>query len=112
MVRLLILISALLGLPTSFAIAQDYWSGSGAIESFDAQELPKVKGVVRRIDIPNAKITLKHEEIPNLGMPGMTMPFSVPDVQMLQGLRNGDRVLFTADMVNNELTVMWIEKRP
>lgn len=111
MVRVLVLIS-MLGLPTSFAFAQDYSSEPTAVGSFDTQELPRVKGVVRRIDIPNAKITLKHEEIPNLGMPGMTMPFSVPDVQMLQGLRNGDRVLFTADMVNNELTATWIEKRP
>ena len=76
------------------------------------QELPKVKGLVRLVDHANSKIKIKHEEIPNLDMPPMTMTFAANDPQMLVGLANGDKVLFTADMVNNELTVMWIEKQP
>lgn len=106
----LILALILIGMAPALSFAQNYEYGV-TNESVSAQELPKVKGVVRRIDLVNSKITLKHEEIPNLDMPGMTMPFSVAEPQMLQGLGNGDLVLFTADMVNGELTVMWIEKR-
>lgn len=79
-------------------------------ESAEIRALPKVKGVVRRIDLANLKITLKHERIPNLDMPGMTMPFSVASPELLRGLRNGDKVLFSAESVRNVLTVTWIQK--
>ncbi|MGE3681024.1 MAG: copper-binding protein [Bdellovibrionales bacterium] len=108
--KYLIFASILIGLVPALSFAQSYEYGA-TYETVAAQDLPKVKGVVRRIDLVNSKITIKHEEIPNLDMPGMTMPFSVAEPEMLQGLRNGDRVLFTANMVNGELTVMWIEKR-
>jgi len=75
------------------------------------ESLPKVKGVVRKVDKSNSKITLKHEDIPNLEMPGMTMPFKVASQEMLDEVSAGDKVLFQADEVNGELTVMWIEKQ-
>lgn len=111
--KLFILASMLLSLSSTVSLAQTEESNTFySNNAIAAQELPKVRGLVRRVDLANSRITLKHEEIPNLGMPGMTMPFSVAEPQMLNGLSSGDRVLFTADMVNNELTVMWIEKQP
>ncbi len=94
----------------NFSFAESNAGDAGEAPS-SLQTLPKVKGVVRRIDIPNAKITLKHEAIPNLDMPGMTMPFGVQNPRLLQGLKAGDKVLFTADSMNGALTVMSIEKR-
>jgi Cu/Ag efflux protein CusF len=103
----------LLGFPFGFASAQTFEGSEYALaELAAAKDLPKVKGVIRRIDLPNATVTIKHEEIPNLGMAAMTMPFAILDLQMLQGFNNNDRILFSADMINNELTLMWIEKRP
>ena len=95
------------------ALAQNHgYAGAYEVSELAPLDLPKVKGLVRLVDVANSKIKLKHEEIPNLDMPPMTMTFAVPAPQMLEGLANGDKVLFTADMVNNELTVMWIEKQP
>lgn len=72
---------------------------------------PKVNGVVRRVEMASQKITLKHDEIPNLGMGEMTMTFAVPEMSMIHGLSRGDRVQFQADEVEGVLTVIWIEKQ-
>lgn len=71
---------------------------------------PKVNGIVRRVDMAMQKITLKHDEIPNLGMGEMTMTFAVPEMSMIHGLSRGDQVQFQADEVDGVLTVIWIEK--
>lgn len=111
--KLFILVSILFGLSTTASLAQAEESNTFYSNNTSAaQELPKVKGLVRLVDLANSRIKIKHEEIPNLNMPPMTMTFAANDPQMLVGLANGDDVLFTADMVNNELTVMWIEKQP
>ena len=55
------------------------------------------------------KITLKHGEIKNLGMPGMTMVFQVKDPAMLDKVKTGDKVRFTAEKMNGALTVTNIE---
>jgi Cu/Ag efflux protein CusF len=51
-------------------------------------------GEVRRIDKANGKLTLKHAEIKNLDMPGMTMVFQVRDVALLDAVKVGDKVRF------------------
>lgn len=53
-------------------------------------------GEVRKIDKANGKITLKHGEIRNLGMPPMAMVFEVKDRAMLDKLKEGDKVRFKA----------------
>lgn len=72
--------------------------------------LPIVKGVVRKIDLASSRISIKHEAIPNLDMPGMTMSFLVQDPKILVGLSVGDNINFTADEIDGELTVLWLEK--
>jgi len=42
-------------------------------------------------------------------MPAMTMVFKVADPKMLDGLKEGDKVKFTAENVNGALTVTAIE---
>ena len=71
---------------------------------------PIVKGVVKKIDLAQARVGLKHDEIPNLSMPGMTMSFPVKNVSELSALAVGDAVNFVADEVDGEATVLWIEK--
>ena len=65
---------------------------------------------VRKIDLENKKVTLKHGEIKNLDMPGMTMVFQVKDLAMLESVKTGDKVMFTADKVDGAFTVLSIEK--
>ena len=77
-----------------------------------ASGLPKVEGTVRRVDAVAGKVTLKHGDIPNLDMPGMTMVFQVRDPAQLAPFKTGDKVLFTADKVNGAYTVIDLQAAP
>jgi Cu(I)/Ag(I) efflux system protein CusF len=70
---------------------------------------PTTDGEVRRIDKEQGKVTLKHGPIANLDMPGMTMVFKIADPNMLDGIKEGDKVTFAADRVNGAITVIAIE---
>lgn len=74
-----------------------------------AQALPMADAQVRKIDLDAKTITLRHSEIKNLGMPGMSMVFQMKDPALLETVKVGDKVKFTADKVNGVLTVISIE---
>ncbi len=67
------------------------------------------EGEVRKVDLSAQKVTLKHGDIKNLAMPGMTMVFKVTDSKMLSNLKEGNKVRFTADRIDGALTVTSIE---
>ena len=75
-----------------------------------AQSLPKVMGVVMKIDDSAEKMTIKHDPIPNLDMSEMTMVFKVADKGFISQVKKGDKIQFTADRVNGQLTVTSITK--
>ena len=54
------------------------------------------EGEVRRLDKAARKVTLKHGEIKNLGMPPMAMVFEVKDAKLLDKFKEGDKVRFKA----------------
>lgn len=62
-------------------------------------------GEVKKIDKDNSKITLRHGEIKNLDMPGMTMVFAVKDKPLLDKVHPGDKVKFRAISDNGQLLV-------
>ena len=66
-------------------------------------------GDMRKIDRDAQKITLKHGEIKNLGMPGMTMVFKVRDAALLDKVQVGSRVRFTAKSADGTIIVTAIE---
>ena len=68
-------------------------------------------GEVEKVDKAQGKITLRHGEIKNLGMPAMTMEFTAKDAAMLNKVNPGDKVRFAADQVDGVLTVVSIVKR-
>jgi len=70
---------------------------------------PMVNGEVRKVDKDAGKITLKHEAIPNLEMPRMTMVFRVKDPSMLDQLKEGDKIRFAADKINGAITVTEVQ---
>jgi Cu(I)/Ag(I) efflux system protein CusF len=74
-----------------------------------AASLPMAEGEVRKVDNEQGKLTLRHGPIANLDMPGMTMVFKVADVRMLDAVKQGDKVRFTADKVDGTITVTAIE---
>lgn len=63
------------------------------------------EGVVKKVDRAGGKITLTHGPLPN-GMPGMTMAFKVKDTSRLDGLNEGQKVLFALD---DAMTVIRLE---
>ena len=66
-------------------------------------------GEVRKVDLQTKKITLKHGEIKNLEMPGMTMVFQVKDPAMLDAVKPGDKVKFKAEKAGGAVVVTEIE---
>ena len=66
-------------------------------------------GEVRKVDKSTGKVTIRHGEIRNLEMPAMTMVFTAKDPAMLDGLKEGDRIKFTADKVDGVYTVTTVE---
>lgn len=75
-----------------------------------AQDAPTVSATVKKIDVAQGKITLDHGPIKNLDMDGMTMVFKAADPAMLKTVKPGDRVSFSAERVNGQITVTRIQK--
>lgn len=70
------------------------------------------EGEVRKVDKAAGKITLKHGDIKNLEMPGMTMVFQVKDAALLDKVKAGDKVRFMADKADGAIVVTSIELAP
>jgi len=60
----------------------------------ELQKSYAVKGEVVVVDKAAGKVKLKHEAIPELDWPAMTMFFSVADKSQLETLHIGDKVEF------------------
>ena len=79
------------------------------------KEMPKAamvdmsEGEIRKVDVDNKKITIKHGVIKNLDMPGMTMVFQVKDPAMVDRVKPGDKVRFTAEKLNGAIVVTDIQ---
>jgi Cu/Ag efflux protein CusF len=73
-------------------------------------EAAPADGEVRKVDRDAKKITIKHGPIQNLDMPAMTMVFQVKDAAILDQVKAGDKVKFTAEKLGGVLTVTKIEK--
>lgn len=76
----------------------------------EAAALPMVAGEVMKVDEQAGKMTIDHAPIPNLDMGAMTMVFKAGDPAMLKAVKPGDKIEFTADKVNGQITVTKLEK--
>jgi Cu(I)/Ag(I) efflux system protein CusF len=109
------ILSAASALPAS---AQEMDHSMHAMQSKSADSAksttaaPQVHGEIRKVDAETGKITIRHADIPNLGMPPMTMVFRVAAPDLLTKVKTGDQVLFTAEKANGVLTVTTIEADP
>lgn len=72
---------------------------------------PFIDAEVTEVDTKGATVTLKHEDIPNLNMPAMTMPFEVADPKMLTGLKAGDKIRGQFDTVQGKMLMIKVEPR-
>ncbi len=69
-------------------------------------------GEVVKIDKAGGRVTIKHNGVPNLGMPPMLMVFHVRDSHMLDDLAVGDRVRFAAERIDGRYTITALSKAP
>jgi Cu/Ag efflux protein CusF len=67
------------------------------------------QGEVRKVDKDRGKVTLRHGPIPNLDMPAMTMVFRVADPRMLDAVKEGEKVRFSAQRIDGVFTVTALE---
>jgi Cu(I)/Ag(I) efflux system periplasmic protein CusF len=70
---------------------------------------PQSEGEVRKVDLEQGKVTLRHGPLVNLDMPAMTMVFTAADPKLLEGLKQGDKVRFSADKKDGSYVVTAIE---
>lgn len=68
------------------------------------------QGEVRRLDLQNAKVTIRHGEIKSLDMPPMTMVFVAKPKSLLDGLKVGDKIQFSATEQDSQYVVTSIQK--
>jgi Cu/Ag efflux protein CusF len=85
---------------TAFGLTAPAWSQG---------PLPVVDAEVRQIDKATQTIALRHGDIKNVDMPAMTMVFRVKDAAMLDAVKVGDKIKFSADKVGGVITVVWLE---
>lgn len=96
------------------AFAQDHsHAGHGAHAGHDSHVVPAtaelVEAEVKKVDKDSGKITLRHGAIKNLNMGAMTMAFRAGDAAMLEQVKTGDKVKFTAERVNGAFTIVQLQ---
>lgn len=74
-----------------------------------AEEVVWTKGEIKKVDLAQSKITIKHEEIKNLDMPGMTMVFFAPEKSIIEGLKEGDKKEFEFADMNGRMIVKQVK---
>ena len=93
-------------------ISNDAWPEEKQAD-IGTQQLPApvetTDGLVRKIDRVNNKITIKHGEIKNLEMPGMTMVFQVKHPGLLDKVQIGDKIKFKAEKSGSAFLVTDIQ---
>lgn len=85
-------------------------SGAGQTGMMNAQSGTLADGEIRKVDKDAGKLTIKHGPIPSMDMPPMTMVYRVKDAAMLDKVKPGDKVKFTAQKVGGAYTVTAIDK--
>ena len=98
--------SAITALLASTAVATSH---SPAAAGTHAEHHALTDGEVRRVDKDARKLTIRHGPIENLDMPPMTMVFQVQDSAMLDNVKAGDKIKFSADRIGGAYTVTKIE---
>ena len=92
------------------AAAQDATTPAGAdLVVAQASTIDMTDGEVRKVDKDTKKITIRHGDIKNLDMPGMTMLFQVRDAAMLDMVKPGDKVKFRAEKLGGGIVVTEIQ---
>lgn len=83
---------------------------SAASASFAADTVaPLSEGEITKVDKQAGKLTIRHGELKNLGMPPMTMVFRAKTAAMIEQAAVGEKIKFVAEKVGGALTVVQME---
>jgi Cu(I)/Ag(I) efflux system protein CusF len=83
---------------------------SAASASFAADAVtPMSDGEITKVDKEAGKLTIRHGELKNLGMPPMTMVFRAKTAAMVDQAAVGAKIKFVAEKVGGALTVVQLE---
>jgi Cu(I)/Ag(I) efflux system protein CusF len=77
-----------------------------------ASDVVMTSGEIKRIDTAHNKLTIKHGDIANLDMPGMTMVFEVADNAIINAVKKGDKVLFHVLMDGQRMVIKTLTVQP
>lgn len=107
-IRFAVLLAAILAAPV-FAQkpSADHSAHSAGSQAYSAT---LADGEIRKVDKAAKKLTIKHGPIQSLDMPAMTMVYRVKDPKMLEQVKAGDKIKFTAEMVGDAYTVTSIQR--
>ena len=92
-----------MGVPAAYA---HYHSAPAAAAQ---SQVAMAEGEVRKVDKEQGKVTVKHGEIKSLEMPPMTMVFRVKDAALLDKVKEGDKIKFSAEKIEGNITITQIE---
>ena len=109
---LLILTAMLAGATSAYAAShagEPMTTGDAKTETTMAAPADMTEGEIRKVDRETKKITIKHGEIKNLDMPGMTMVFQVKEPALLDKVKAGDKIRFKAEKANGVIVVTDIQ---
>ncbi len=104
-----LLIALTIAAPLAAQAAAERSTAPGTSQERQKEVTPLTEGEVKKVDVGQGKITIKHGAIENLDMPPMTMVFRVKDAAMLSKVKPGDAIKFTADRVDGTFTVTKLE---
>ena len=90
--------------------ATDMPSRTTAAAALPATVVKLTVGEVRKVDLEQGKLTIKHEALENLDMPGMTMVFKASDASLLKNVKQGDKILFRAEKTDAGFMVVRLEQ--
>lgn len=80
-------------------------------ETRPMEQARSFSGKVRAIDKDSGKVTLKHEAMSVLDVPAATAAYAVKDASLLDRVKVGDPVRFTAVLQGRAIVVTSIERR-
>ena len=98
-----------LGLAGAAGAASDPAQLVAAAQAATTASMAMTAGEVRKVDVEQSKVTIKHDPITNLDMPAMTMIFRAEKPELLKDLKAGDKVRFHAESAGGALVVTHIE---
>ena len=105
--------AASLALAFSASTAMPAWAAGDASAPgtviAQASTTDMTDGEVRKVNKEGGTLTLKHGDIKNLDMPGMTMVFAVKDKAMLDKVKAGDKIKFKAINDAGKFTVTEVQ---